>query len=159
METKTRRGYLIYAVPYTIYRLHIGWMKNGRKCPFAVPMILCEPTNLISECFFYMNNISHFPKKTKAKIVYAECKSALKLVLRDFKNPDRVPISLDTLEYNDILQDKSFESPINEEYVVHSKVNVSRLFNPLWVGGIHLNAEMRKIKMGSFLPQWSSVQI
>ncbi|XP_052833736.1 zinc finger protein 664 [Octopus bimaculoides] len=75
---------------------------------------------------FCITNIGGFSKKTKAKIVYADCKSALKPVPHDIENPVPVSLSHDSLEDLDTHHP---DSPIDEEYVVDSKKNEPRLFN------------------------------
>lgn len=76
-----------------------------------------------------MANISEFWKKTKAKIVYADCKPALKPVQHDSERPVLVPIWYDSCEDLHTLGDEFINSLIDEECIVDSKKNEPGFFN------------------------------
>lgn len=76
-----------------------------------------------------MINISDSSKKAKAKFVWADNKSALKLVSHNFENSVSVSLSHDSLEDFDASHDENPDSPIDDEYVDDSKKNEPRLFN------------------------------
>lgn len=75
-----------------------GWMENGRYGFFPLPMVWQEPTNRISDCYFWKSNINGFSKKTNAKIVHADCRSVLNPVRYDIKNPDPVFLLHDSFD-------------------------------------------------------------
>ena len=63
------------------------WLKGKRKSMlFAVPMVWREPTNHFSDCYFCLTKVSGHSKKSKSKIVYPDCPSALRPVAHAFKN-------------------------------------------------------------------------
>ena len=55
--------------------------------PFAVSMVWLEPINHESDCYFCMTKIKGFTKKTRSKIIYADCPSALKPVPHNEEMP------------------------------------------------------------------------
>lgn len=68
------------------------WLNGKRKkMPFAVPMIWREPKDHHTDCYFCMSKIAGFSKKTKSKIVYPDCDSALKPVPHEAEIPVPVP--------------------------------------------------------------------
>ena len=54
--------------------------------PFAVPIVWREPTNHFSDCYFCLTKISGHSKKSKSKIVYPNCSSALRPVTHVSEN-------------------------------------------------------------------------
>ena len=63
------------------------WLNRKRKSmPFAVPMVWHEPTNHFSDCYFYLTKVSGRSKKSKSKIVYPDCPSALQPVVHVSEN-------------------------------------------------------------------------
>ena len=59
----------------------IMWMNGKRKqMPFGVPMIWREQVDHYSDCYFCMTQLTAFSRKNKSKIVYPDCRSALKPV-------------------------------------------------------------------------------
>lgn len=63
-----------------------------------------------------MTNISGFSNKSKAKIVHADSKSALKPAPYDIKNPVPVSFSNVSPEYLDISHDESPDAPTNKDF-------------------------------------------
>ena len=64
---------------------------------FAVPMVWREPTNHFSDCYFSLTKVSGHSKKSKSKIVYPDCPSALRPVAHESENipVPRPPSQLD----------------------------------------------------------------
>ena len=54
--------------------------------PFAVPMVWREPTNRFSDCYFCLTKVSGHFKKSKSKIAYPDCPSALRPVAHASEN-------------------------------------------------------------------------
>lgn len=60
----------------------IGWSSGKKKyMPYSSPMIWSKQTNHTSDCYFCMTKVTGFSMKTKDKIVYAYCNSAIKNVM------------------------------------------------------------------------------
>ena len=63
------------------------WLIGKRKSmPFVVPMVWREPTNHFSNCYFCLTKVLGHSKKSKSKIVYRDCPSALRPVAHAPKN-------------------------------------------------------------------------
>ena len=73
----------------------IQWL-NGKKkkIGFCVAMVWREQKNHISDCYFCMTKISGVSKKTKSKIKYPDCDSAIKPVPHSNKYPVPEPPSV-----------------------------------------------------------------
>ena len=57
------------------------WLNKKRtSMPFGVPMVWREPKNHVNDCYFCMTKVAGFTKKSKHKITYPECESAIKPV-------------------------------------------------------------------------------
>ena len=61
---------------------------NGKQKnkPFALPMIWREPTNYANDCYFCLTKVFGYSKRTKFRIVYPDCPSALRPVIHSHKN-------------------------------------------------------------------------
>lgn len=58
------------------------WWNGTRNClPFGKPMIWSKPPNHIDDCYFFCTNVFGFSAKTKHKIEYPICSSAVRPVL------------------------------------------------------------------------------
>lgn len=91
------------------------WLNRKQKhMPFAVPMVWCEPTNHVSNCYFCMTNICGFSKKNRSKIRHEDCKSAFKPVPHDSEYPVPVSPSSDSLEDQAASDDEPPAFPMDE---------------------------------------------
>ncbi len=80
--------------------------------PFAIPMILRQPKNHYDDCYFCMTKISGFSKKTKSKINYPDCPSAMKPVTNDKDNIPTVPST--TISNNSSSEDSTSDMEVVE---------------------------------------------
>ena len=88
-----------------------------RGLPFAVPMIWHEPTDHVTDCYFCMTSVVGFSIKTQRIIKYPDCRSALKPVPHDDKNPKpKPPEQYSCTEVG--LQDISVESTSSSDDTV-----------------------------------------
>ena len=73
------------------------WLNGKRKSmPFAIPMIWRESTNRISGSYFCLTKVSGYSKRTKSRIVYPHCSSALRPVTYSHENiPIPTPLVLE----------------------------------------------------------------
>ena len=87
------------------------WLNGKRKSmPFAVTTVWRKPTNHFSDCYFCLTQITGHSKKSKAKIVYPNCDSAL----RPLNQPSQeipIPISPSFLDINAEINDGPNASP------------------------------------------------
>ena len=61
---------------------------------FCVPILWLEQKDYFSDYYFWMTKISGFLKKTKSKIKYPDCNSAIKPVPYSNKYPVPEPLSV-----------------------------------------------------------------
>ena len=82
------------------------WLIGEQKSmPFAVRMVWYEPTNHFSDCYFCLTKVSGHFKKSKSKIVYPDCLSALRPVAYASENiPAPSPPSQLELRADDICE-------------------------------------------------------
>lgn len=90
------------------------WWNGKRQCmPFGTPMLWSEPTNHTNDCYFCCVNICGFSAKTKQKIAYPECSSAVRPKLHE--DESSIPISPNVLP--NFLNEDDVESETDEEMV------------------------------------------
>lgn len=97
----------------------IGWLSGKKRdMPYTSPMIWKEQTDHVSDCYFCMTKISGYSKKTKDKIIYPDCKSAIKNVMcRNGMVIPTAPINMTT------------EDEINE-YEISEKLDSDSDYSP-----------------------------
>ena len=118
--------------------------------PFGVPMIWREQKDHVSDCYFCMTKITEFSRKSKSKIIYPTCKSAL----RPVPHCSDIPVpSLPSRDVEPSRSDESEDTEIDPPFKDESKslfINQERL-NDL-VRGLYLSKEKAEI-LGSRLQQ------
>ena len=138
------------------------WFDRKRKqMPFGVPMIWREQRDHVSDYYFCMTKITGFSRKSKSKIIYPTCKSALGPVphCSDIPVPsppcgDVEPVSSDEPSCSDESEDTEIDPSFKDE----SKplfINQERP-NDL-VRDLYLSKEKAEI-LGSRLQQWNLLQ-
>jgi hypothetical protein len=95
-QTKSWAPHLCCTVCYSGLTQWLNGKRN--RMPFAVPMIWREQNDHHSDCYFCMTNVSGYCKKNKSKIVYPDCRSALKPVLHGSDYPVPIPPSSDAID-------------------------------------------------------------
>lgn len=101
------------------------WWKGNRNClPFGKAMIWKKPTNHHDDCYFCCTNVFGFSAKTKHKIVYPTCSSAIRPILHGDDcpipiSPNRLPIlEIDEgmeLEFDETFIDKNDPDYVDED--------------------------------------------
>jgi len=133
------------------------WLSGKRKgMPFAVPMIWRESTNHHSDCYFCMTNIAGLSTKKKSKIVYPDCKSALKPVPHDLDSPVPVPPEAAADESDDNSDDAMGDT--DELYEPESEETKPQLLNQEELNDLVRDLSLSKEKaevLGSRLQQWN----
>lgn len=137
------------------------WLNGKRKgLPFAVPMVWREPTNHVSDCYFCMTNIAGFSNKNKSKIVYPDCKSAIKPVPHDMEMPIPVPPSTSEITENDSSPEEEGNND-DEMYVDDSKEKEIKLINQERLNDLVRDLSLSKENaelLGSRLQQWNLLE-
>ena len=85
------------------------------KMAFAVPMVRCEQTNHVTDCYFCLTNIKGFYRKNKSKTVYLYCNFALKPVAHGNNLPVPSPAKLESEESSIEHKTKDSEASEREE--------------------------------------------
>lgn len=134
---------------------------NGRKdrMPFGRPMIWSEPTNHINDCYFCCSNVFGFSAKTKHKIVYPVCSSAVRPMLHGDKCS--IPISPNVIPNFGIDEQVEFES--DEEIVDANDPDYVSEHQPHLLNQSELNDLVRDLELtkeksellGSRMLQWN----
>ena len=135
------------------------WFDGKRKqMPFGVPMVWREQRDHVSVCYFCMTKITGFSQKSKSKIIYPTCKSALRPVSQcsdipvpSFSSGDVEPVLSDKPS----CSDESEDTEIDPSFKDKSKplfINQERL-NDL-VRDLYLSKDKAEI-LGSRLHQWN----
>ena len=85
--TKTTNGPHIFAANRCRTR-PLVWLDDKRKqMLFSVPMVCCEQSDYVTDCYFCITNIRGFFQKSKSKMSYPECKSAIRPVFHNLDLP------------------------------------------------------------------------
>ena len=77
----------------SFYSSLTSWLdcSRVRGLPFTVHVIWHEPMDYITDCYFCMSSVAGFTIKTRTHIKYPDCRSALKPLPHDDKNPKPKP--------------------------------------------------------------------
>lgn len=137
------------------------WLKGTRNClPFGVPMVWNEPSNHENDCYFCCTNVFGFSTKTKHKIVYPNCSSAVRPSLHGDDCP--IPVSPDkisNIETDECMESESdddtdFMSSNDPDYVSEDQPHLVTQpeLNDL-VRDLGLNKENAEL-LGSRMKQW-----
>lgn len=134
-----------------------------KKMPFAVPMIWREQTDHVTDCYFCLTNIKGFSRKTKSKIVYPNCQSALKPVPHsdDLPIPSQPPpdafTQVESSSESDVLTEAS-----SSEFDMEAGSSKSPVFiNQCMLNDLVRDLALPKNKaeiLGSRLKQWNLVE-
>ena len=132
--------------------------------PFAVPMVWREQSDHVTDCYFCMTNIKGFSRKSKSKISYPVCRSAIKPVSHD---PD-LPVPKPAIKKKDTLSvDEGASTSTNsEEDLIETDPSFQHEFAPLLIDQESLNDLVRDLYLfkenaevlGSRLQQWNLLE-
>lgn len=90
------------------------WSTGKRiAMPFAIPMIWKQSNDHPSDCYFCITKLSGFTNKTKNKIVYPDCASAIKPINHSETLPIPIPPSQRNLTDNEEISEEEDESEMS----------------------------------------------
>ena len=104
----------------------VKWQTEGYA--FCYINGVAEPTNHVFDCYFCMTNIAGFSNKNKSKIVYPDCKSAIKPVPHNMEMPIPVPPSASAVKEDDSSPEEE-DNNDDEMYEDDSKEKKIQLIN------------------------------
>ena len=132
--------------------------------PFAVPMMWCEQSDHVTDCYFCMTAVRGFSRKNRYKIFYPVCKSAIKPVPH---RPD-FPVPQPPTEKEDSLSVNAYESTSteSEEKPIELDPSFQHESAPLFINQERLNNLARDLYLskekveilGSWLQQWNLLE-
>ena len=115
------------------------WFDGRRKkMPFGDPMMWREQRDPVSECYFCMTKITGFSRKSKSKIIYSTCTSALRSVphCSDISLPSPPSGDVEPVLSNELsCSDKSEDTEIDPSFKDESKpffINQECLNDLVW---------------------------
>jgi hypothetical protein len=73
------------------------WAKGSRCMPFAIPMVWREPTDHVSDCYFYLTSITGVTAKSKHIVQYPNLPSSMRPVPHSAELPVPKPLTIMTL--------------------------------------------------------------
>ena len=90
--------------------------------PFAIPRIWREPTNHLTDCYFCMEDVSHYRKsKDKKSIVYPSIPSSIAPVPYCEDLPIPKPPMLESLSSANASQEEGRDADFNEPVQAQSR--------------------------------------
>lgn len=138
------------------------WLNSKRKSmPFAVPMIWREPKNHANDCYFCMTNISGFSKKHKSKILYPDCRSAIKPVPHGADLPVPTPPTASLLEDEEPSPEEMASSDSEDIYGASSLEPKRLLVNQQRLNDLVRDMSLTKDNaelLGSRLKEWGLLE-
>ena len=149
-------------------RTLLGWTKGTHtSMPFAIPMVWREPKNHLNDCYFCMTYVKGFTGKSKDKIKYSSCPSAILPVAHDESLPIPTPptsFSLDSDQESD--EDEPIKPGCSYEPQESSSSSSYEESRPLLINQPRLNDLIRDLDLpkskaqllGSRLQQWNLLE-
>ena len=139
----------------------IMWMNGKRKqMTFGVPMIWREQVDHYSDCYFCMTQLTGFSRKNKSKIVYPDCRSALKPVAHCLEIPVPNPPSNSEFEKYQ-SSESSAETSEDDAYLPAADEKTPHLLNQLELNDLVRDLSLPKEKvelLSSRLQQWNLLE-
>ena len=75
----------------------MAWVKGSRRMPFAIPMVWRKPMDHVSDCYFFLTNITGVTGKSKHAVQYPNLPSAMRPVPHSVELPVPRPLTHMTL--------------------------------------------------------------